>query len=114
MAEMLSKGFATLHPTAQVALSVGGALGILMVLAERWWPNARPFIPSAAALGLGFTTPAHNSIAMAAGAAVALVLEKWWAAQAERTVVPVSSGFIAGESLIGVALAALVVLGLGS
>ncbi len=113
VAEMLSKGFATLHPTAQVALFVGGALGILLVLAERWWPKARPFIPSAAALGLGFTTPAPNTIAMFAGAAVALLLEKRRAALAERTVVPVSSGFIAGESLVGVALAALVVFGLG-
>ncbi len=114
VAEMLAHGFSSLHPTAQVALFVGGGLGILIVLAERWWPKARPFIPSAAALGLGFTTPAHNSIAMFVGAAVALVLGKWWTAQAERTVVPVSSGFIAGESLVGVALAALVVLGLGS
>lgn len=114
VAEMLAKGFTALHPSAQVAIVVGGVLGILLVLLERRFPKAKAYIPSAAALGLGFTTPAHNSIAMFVGAAIALVLEKRRADLAERLVVPVSSGFIAGESLVGVGLAALVVLGLGS
>jgi len=78
---------------------------------ERWFPKYKYLIPSAAGLGLAFTTPANNTISMFLGATIALYLEKRKPALADLTVVPVSSGFIAGESLIGVLLAAMVVLG---
>lgn len=111
VAELLAKGFSTLHPTAQAALIIGGVLGILLVLMERWFPNKRKYIPSATGLGLAFTTPANNTISMFAGALIALMLERKKPELAEQTIVPVSSGLIAGESLIGVLLAALVVMG---
>ncbi|HOW89639.1 MAG TPA: OPT family oligopeptide transporter, partial [Elusimicrobiales bacterium] len=111
VAELLAKGFHTLHPTAQMALAVGGALGIVLVLLEKAFPKYRKYVPSAMGLGLAFTTPAFNTISMFCGAAIALFIEKKNAASAERLVVPVSSGFIAGESLIGVLIAALVVAG---
>ena len=112
MAELLAKGFHTLHPTAQAALAAGAVLGIALVLLEKAFPKRRAFIPSPTGLGLAFTTPANNTIAMFAGAALALWLERRKPELAERAVVPVSSGFIAGESLVGVLIAALVVLGL--
>ena len=112
VAELLAKGFHTLHPTAQWALFIGGALGIILVLMEKWLPKYRAYIPSATGLGLAFTTPANNTISMFAGSLIALMLERRKPALAEKAVVPISSGFIAGESLIGVLLAALVVLGL--
>ncbi len=112
VAELLAKGFHTLHPTAQAALAVGAVLGIVLVLLEKTFPKQRAFIPSPTGLGLAFTTPANNTIAMFAGAALALWLERRKPELAERAVVPVSSGFIAGESLVGVLIAALVVLGL--
>jgi putative OPT family oligopeptide transporter len=112
VAELLAKGFHTLHPTAQWALLIGGVLGILLVLMEKWLPKYRAYIPSATGLGLAFTTPGNNTISMFAGSLIALMLERRKPALAEKAVVPVSSGFIAGESLIGVLLAALVVLGL--
>ena len=68
-------------------------------------------IPSPTGLGLAFTTPAFNTISMFLGALIALILERKRPVLAERTIVPVSSGFIAGESLVGVLIAALVVLG---
>jgi len=111
VAELLAKGFSTLHPTAQWALFIGGALGIGLVLLEKAFPKHRWLIPSAAGLGLAFTTPANNTISMFLGAAIALWLEKRDAKAADRLIVPVSSGFIAGESLVGVLLAALVVFG---
>ncbi|NLO92570.1 MAG: OPT family oligopeptide transporter [Elusimicrobia bacterium] len=114
VAELLSKGFHTMHPTAQWALFIGGALGIVFVLLEKFLPKCRKYIPSAAGLGLAFTTPANNTISMFIGALLALYLERRSAALAEETVVPVSSGFIAGESMVGVLIAALIVLaGLG-
>ena len=112
VAELLAKGFHTLHPTAQAALAVGAALGIILVLLEKAFPKYRKYIPSPTGLGLAFTTPAFNTISMFCGALIALLMEKKNAAAAERVVVPVSSGFIAGESLIGVLIAALVVAGI--
>ena len=49
------------------------------------------------------------------GSLVAEVLRRTRPALAERTIVPVSSGLIAGESLMGILIALLVVAGvLGS
>lgn len=112
VAELLAKGFNTLHPTAQYALLVGAVLGIALVLLEKAFPKWRKFIPSPTGLGLAFTTPAFNTISMFAGALIALTIERRNAEAADRLVVPVSSGFIAGESLVGVLIAALVVAGI--
>jgi uncharacterized oligopeptide transporter (OPT) family protein len=111
VAELLAKGFHTLHPTAQWALFIGAALGVVLVLLEKAFPKYRAFIPSATGLGLAFTTPANNTISMFFGSLIALLLERRDAKLADQVVVPVSSGFIAGESLVGVLLAALVVMG---
>lgn len=111
VAVLLAQGFHTLHPTAQAALGVGAVLGVALVLVEKAFPKHRWLIPSPTGLGLAFTTPAFNTISMFLGALIALTLERKRPAAAERTVVPVSSGFIAGESLVGVLIAALVVLG---
>lgn len=105
-AQLLAKGWASLHVTAQWAILVGGVLGVGLVLLERFFPKARPYIPSAAAFGLGFTTPGYNTIAIFLGALIAVVLEKARPKFAERTVVPVGSGLIAGESIVGVFFAA--------
>lgn len=112
VAELLSKGFQTLHPSAQLAILVGGVLGIVLVLLEHALPRLKTYIPSATGLGLAFTMPAYNTIAMFVGASIALWLEKKKPELAEKTIVPVSSGFIAGESLMGILVAILVVLGL--
>jgi OPT family oligopeptide transporter len=111
VAELLAKGIETLHPTARAAILVGAILGIVLVLLEQKLPKVRRFIPSASALGLGFTIPGYNTVAMFLGCLIALALEKANPKLAERVTVPVSSGFIAGESLMGVVIAALVVLG---
>jgi uncharacterized oligopeptide transporter (OPT) family protein len=111
VAELLVKGFETLHPTAQVALLVGGLLGIALVLLERYLPRWKKFIPSPVGFGLAFTMPAYNTIAMFIGAGIALWLEKKRPQLAEKSVIPVGSGFIAGESLMGVLIAILVVIG---
>ena len=112
VAELLAKGFHTLHPTAQWALFIGAGLGIVLVLLEKAFPKQRAYIPSATGLGLAFTTPANNTVSMFLGSLIALLLERKRPELADKAVVPVSSGFIAGESLIGVLLAVLVVLGI--
>ncbi len=105
VAEMLAKGFDTMEPTAQIALLVGGGIGIALVLLERFLPKLKPWIPSPSGLGLAFTTPGYNTLSMFIGAVIALVLQKTNPKLAGRVIVPVSSGLIAGESLMAVAVA---------
>jgi putative OPT family oligopeptide transporter len=112
VAELLAKGVETLHPTARLAILAGAIFGVLLVILEQKLPQYRKWIPSASAIGLGFTTPGNNTIAMFLGALIAFYLEKQKPQWAERGTVAVSSGFIAGESLMGVVIAALVVMGM--
>ncbi len=103
VALLLAEGFHKLHPSAQLALAIGASLGVVLVLVERRFPKWKPYIPSAAGVGLGFTTPASNTISMFIGALIALWLSRR-DAKAEETLVPVSSGALAGESLTSVAV----------
>jgi uncharacterized oligopeptide transporter (OPT) family protein len=109
---VLVSGFASLHPTARAAILVGAALGVVLVVAEKTLPPRwRAWVPSPSGLGIAMVIPANNSIAMFAGSAVATWLQRKRPALAEETVVPVASGFIAGESLMGIAVALLVAAG---
>ena len=69
------------------------------------------FVPSPSGLGISMVIPGSNSIAMFTGGLVAEILRRRRPAFADRYVVPVGSGLIAGESLMGVAVALLVVGG---
>jgi uncharacterized oligopeptide transporter (OPT) family protein len=75
------------------------------------FPRARAFIPSATGLGLAFVVPGSNSISFLAGALVATAVEKWRSAAAEKYVLPVASGVIAGESLMAILVNALLAMG---
>lgn len=112
VAEMLTGGLDSLHPTARWAMLIGGLVGITLVLLERALPRFKKFIPSAMGLGLAFTFHGWMAISMFIGASAALILEKTSPKTAERYIVPVSSGLIAGESLIGILLAVMIILGL--
>ena len=83
-----------------------------LALAEKFAPRRlRTFVPSASGLGIALVLPGSNVIAMFLGSLVAELLRRFRPKLAERAVVPVASGFIAGESLMGIAIAILVVLG---
>jgi OPT family oligopeptide transporter len=107
VARVLAKGVGELPVASRWLIVIGGTIGILMVLAERKWPKKKPYIPSAIGFGLAFTLPAYNVSSMFLGALLALWLEHRNQKLADRYIVPVSSGIIAGESLIGVLIAAL-------
>jgi uncharacterized oligopeptide transporter (OPT) family protein len=66
--------------------------------------------PSAAGLGIAMVV-GSNAIAMFAGALIALLVTRANADVGKRYVVPVASGLIAGESLMGVVIAMLIVAG---
>jgi putative OPT family oligopeptide transporter len=112
VAIMMADGVDALHPTAQFALVLGGVLGIVLVLLERYVPRLKPYLPSPTGFGLGFTTPAYNSMNMFVGALIAIWLEKSRPELAEKSLVPAASGIVAGCSLMGVFIAALSIAGL--
>jgi uncharacterized oligopeptide transporter (OPT) family protein len=56
-------------------------------------------------IGLAMVIPFYNSLSMFIGGFIALILEKKKKAIAEKYIVPISSGIIAGESLMGVGIA---------
>jgi OPT family oligopeptide transporter len=109
VAELLAKGVSALHPTARVGLLIGALVGIIIPLLEIAFPKAKKFIPSATGLGLAFTITGYYSVSMFIGALAALALHRARPKVAEEYVVPISSGIIAGESLMGVVIALLVV-----
>jgi uncharacterized oligopeptide transporter (OPT) family protein len=107
VAELFKVGLANLHPMARYALVIGALLGVTMALLEWWAPKTKKFLPSITGIGLGLLLPFFSSLSMLIGALIAKVFETMNPKQAERFVVPISSGVIAGESIIGVVVAGL-------
>jgi OPT family oligopeptide transporter len=105
VAELLAKGVGALPPSARIGLVIGGTLGIIIPLLEMKFPKHKKFIPSATGLGLAFTINGFNSVSMFIGSLLALWLSKSRPKLHEAYTIPVSSGIIAGESLMGVVLA---------
>ena len=105
VAELLAKGIDSLPAGAREAIVVGAVLGIVLTLVEEFGPKSwRPWLPSTTGLGIAGVIPAFNSFAMFAGALAAWLFAKARPQAAETYTVPVSSGLIAGESLMGVAI----------
>ena len=109
VAELLAKGVGALHPTARMGLLIGSIVGLVLPLLEMAFPKAKKFIPSATGLGLAFTFNGFNSVSFFIGSLIALILAKKAPKIHEKFTVPVSSGIIAGESLMGVLIAFLVI-----
>ena len=112
VARLLSHGIHSLHPTAKLGLLVGGTTGIIIPMLELAMPKRRKYIPSAMGLGLAMVIPFWNSLSMFIGGAIALIMEKNWKTIAEIYIIPVSSGVIAGESIIGIVIALLMSTGI--
>ena len=58
------------------------------------------------------TIPAYTSVAMFLGSLIAWILEKKAPKWNDMYTIPIASGCIAGESIMGVILAALIAFGL--
>ena len=112
VSKAFSGGIGNLGYEARVAIGVGLALGITLALLEKFSPkNAKPYLPSPYGLGIAMVVPGSNCIAMFLGSAIAELFRR---RQQEGMVVPVASGFIAGESLWGVAYALMIAFGVVS
>jgi uncharacterized oligopeptide transporter (OPT) family protein len=105
VAQMLAEGLDALPPGSMWAVVAGGAIGIVLTLAEAWTPHRyQKYVPSATGLGIAGIIPAFNSVAMFLGALVAWIVAKRRPELAEGYTIPVSSGVIAGESLLAVGI----------
>ncbi|MHB1037610.1 MAG: OPT family oligopeptide transporter [Pirellulales bacterium] len=105
VARMLANGVSELPRGALWAMAAGGGLGVLLTLADEFLPRRWvKWVPSATGLGVAGIIPAFNSISMFLGALAAWIVLKARPKMGETYTVPVSSGLIAGESLMGVAI----------
>jgi len=107
VAELFRGGIGNLHPMAREAIVIGLVGGALLAVAEWALPKERAWIPSAPGIGLGLMLPFFTSLSFVLGAAGAKAFAAARRRQAERFVVPIASGLIAGESIAGVLVAAL-------
>jgi uncharacterized oligopeptide transporter (OPT) family protein len=106
VSKLLAAGVSALPQTARVGALCGATLGILLVLLEKFAPaQAKAYVPSAAGFGLAIVIPGSSSIAFFIGSALAEGLRRAKPKLADDMVLPVSSGFIAGESLLGIGIA---------
>jgi uncharacterized oligopeptide transporter (OPT) family protein len=107
VAQIFQKGVGSLHPMARECIVVGLAAGAALVALELLAPKYRRWLPSPTGVGLGFILPFFNPLSMLLGALAAWAWSRRDRVRAERYVVPLASGAIAGESIVGVAVAAL-------
>jgi uncharacterized oligopeptide transporter (OPT) family protein len=107
VAELFRLGIGNLHPLAREGIAVGLCLGTALAVVEWLFPKGRQWLPSATGLGLGLLLPFSTSISFVLGATLAWLFARVDSRQAQRFVIPISSGVIAGESIVGVVVAAL-------
>ena len=107
VAELLAKGLSALPPSARWGLVIGSVIGIILPLLELAFPKHKKFIPSPTGLGLAFTINGFNTVSFFIGSVAAMALKRAKPKVAEQYTVPVASGLIAGESLMGVTIAFL-------
>ncbi len=111
VAEALSHGVHSLHPTARWGMLGGAIVGLILPTLELLFPKHKKYIPSSMGLGLALVIPAWNSISMFIGALLAYAFARANEKKAETYTIPVASGIIAGESLLGVAIALMGAVG---
>ena len=105
VAKIFQEGISHLHIMARQGIVWGMVAGAVLAALEIAMPKYRRFIPSPIGIGLGFILPFFNPFSMLLGAIGAWLWSRRNQAHADRYVVPVSSGIIAGESIISVAIA---------
>ena len=98
-----ANGVSSLDHSVKIAILIGLGLGFVLAIVEKFAPRrTRAYVPSANGLGIAMVIPGANSVAMFLGALVAEILRR---RQQDGLVIPVSSGLIAGESIMGILVA---------
>jgi uncharacterized oligopeptide transporter (OPT) family protein len=107
VARVLSAGVESLPMTARIAIVIGALVGIALPVLEKTFPKARPWLPSAMGLGLGWVVFFSNALSFAIGAVIAWLWSVAHRKSHDTFNVPIASGLIAGESLLKAILAML-------
>jgi len=105
-AELLSKGFGALPASALQALMIALVLGVVLTLLEGK-PKLARWVPSPTAIGLGMLIPGFAVVPIAIGAVIQAVWHKVSRGTEEVYNTPLASGFITGEALLLLVLAAV-------
>jgi putative OPT family oligopeptide transporter len=101
----LSHGVRDLGGVKLWSIAVGGLIGIVLTLLPRWLPERRRhLVPSPAGLGLAWTFHWYYGVLFFVGALIGWGVERRRPQWARELTFPVASGWIAGESLMGVLL----------
>jgi uncharacterized oligopeptide transporter (OPT) family protein len=105
-------GLSALPRLGGTALLISLAIGCALTLLGR--ARVGRFVPSAAAIGVGFMLPFSAALAVFVGALVAVGAMKLLRGRGldDTSLMALASGGIAGESVIGVIIAALQTIGL--
>jgi uncharacterized oligopeptide transporter (OPT) family protein len=107
VARALTGGLSSLPPSILVAVLIAAGIGVMLPLLERALPKARPYLPSATGLGLGWVVPFSIPLSFAIGGVIVAVWRRLSRGTEDTYSVPVASGLIAGESMVKALLAML-------
>lgn len=109
-AQLLSKGLEALPPGAIAALAVAVVLGVAFTLLEA--TKHKPWVPSPTGLGIGMLVPGSAIVTMFLGGLLDWAWRRFDEKSWDRHLVPLASGFVAGEAIVAVVLPILVAAGL--
>lgn len=106
VAEIFAQGMSAMPPYAFEAMAIGGGAGVVLTVLEKVLPKkVATFVPNPAAFGLAFVVQAWYAISLFAGSVIGWLMRRYAKGWSERYLVPICAGIIAGESLMGFAIA---------
>jgi|CXWL01.1.fsa_nt_gi uncharacterized oligopeptide transporter (OPT) family protein len=110
-AKLLSQGTSVLHPSALWALALAIVFGIVCTVLEqkKEWRN---WVPSPTGIGIGMLVPASAVATIFVGALLGVFAKKRDPEGVDSWLLPLASGFIAGEALVAIIIPLLIVIGL--
>ncbi|EAU65969.1 putative membrane protein [Stigmatella aurantiaca DW4/3-1] len=108
VASVSIQGLEGLPPYAARAAAIGFFVGAGLTLAARG--RLERLVPSAVAMGLGMLLPAHYAITIGLGALLVTVARRVRPDMVDAHMPALGAGAIAGESIMGLLIAALVAL----
>ncbi len=107
VAQVFKLGIQNLHPMAQQGIVCGLVVGAILATLELIFPKKKEWLPSPTGIGFGLMLPFVFPLSLFLGAFIAYVVSKLDKKTADRFVIPIASGVIAGESILGVIVAGL-------
>jgi uncharacterized oligopeptide transporter (OPT) family protein len=105
VADLLTQGFQMLPPSARWAIVIGAIVGVALPLAEKLFPRAKAYLPSAIGLGLSWVMVFQNTLSIAIGGLLIAAWKRLNKKNSELYSMPIASGFVAGESIIAALIA---------